>query len=92
MSIGSRINLKAAALVSAMLLSGCMAAAKPVFAEAQDPDLLYRAKCTACHRLYPPRKFTYQKFEAYITKYGKNLSDEERQGLLDYLKENAKQQ
>ena len=85
-------NLKVVVLVSAMSLFGFMAATKQVDAEARDSDLLYRAKCTACHRLYPPQNYTYQKFQAYVTKYGRGLSDEERQRLLEYLKENAKQE
>ena len=84
--------MKAAILASVIFLLGCMAAAKQVNAEARDPDLLYRAKCAACHRVYPPQKYTYQKLQAYVTKYGKGLSDEERQRLLEYLKENAKQE
>ncbi|MDP3788974.1 MAG: cytochrome c [Candidatus Omnitrophota bacterium] len=85
------MNLKVVALVSVMYVFSCMAAAKQADAEERDPDLLYRAKCTACHRVYPPRKYTYQKLETYVTRYGKGLSDEERRRLLEYLKENAKQ-
>jgi len=75
-----------------MFLIGCVATTKQLYAEARDPDLLYRAKCTACHRLYPPQNYTYQEFQTYVTRYGKGLNDEERQRLLDYLKENAKQE
>lgn len=84
--------MRVAVLASVMFLLGCIAAVKQINAEARDPDLLYRAKCTACHRLYPPRNYTYQKWEAYVARYGKGLSDEERQRLLEYLKENAKQE
>ena len=83
--------MKIVVLVFVMFLFGCMAATKQVNAEARDPDLLYRAKCTACHRLYPPRNYTYQKSQAYVARYGRGLSDEERRRLLEYLKENAKQ-
>ena len=84
--------MKVVVFVSIIILFGCMTATKQLYAEARDPDLLYRAKCTACHRVYPPRNYTYQKFQVYITRYGGGLSDEERQRLLDYLKENAKQE
>lgn len=84
--------MKAAILASVMFLFGCTAATKQINAEARDTDLLYRAKCTACHRLYPPQNYAYQKWDAYVTRYGKGLSDEERQRLLEYLKENAKQE
>jgi len=82
--------LKAAVLVFAMLLFGCMAETVHVYAQTRDPDQLYRAKCTACHRLYQSKKHTYNKLQTYVTRYGKGLSDEERRRLLEYLKENAK--
>lgn len=81
-----------AVLVFAMLLVGCTSTTKQANAETPGPDLLYRTKCAVCHRLYPPRNHTYQKFQTYVTKYGKGLSAEERQRLLGYLKENAKQE
>ncbi len=84
--------MKTVVLASLMFLFGYIAAAKQVNAEEQDPDLLYRAKCTACHRIYPPLKYTYQKFQDYVARYGRGLSDEERRRLLEYLKENAKQE
>lgn len=86
------MNVKLVVLISAMFLIGCVATTKQVNAQAQDTDLLYRAKCTACHRLYPAQNYTYQKFQIYVARYGRGLSDEERQRLLEYLKENAKQE
>ncbi len=83
--------MKVVVLVSVMFLIGCAAATKQVNAQARNMDLLYHAKCTACHRLYPIQNYTYQKFQVYVTKYGKGLSDEERRSLLKYLKENARQ-
>ena len=80
------------ALALVMFLAGCTATTRPINTETQGPDLLYRAKCAVCHRLYPPENHTYQKFQAYVTKYGKGLNAEERQRLLGYLKENAKQE
>ena len=84
--------MKAAVLVFIMLMFGCMGTIRQVNAAARDKDLLYRAKCTACHRLYQPQKHTYQKLQTYVIRYGKGLSDEERRRLLDYLKESAKQE
>ncbi len=85
------VRLRVSVLACVMLFFCRMYAAKEAYAQAQDPDLLYRAKCTSCHRLYPPQKHTYQKFQAYVIRYGKGLSDEERRRILEYLKENAKQ-
>lgn len=74
------------------LLFSCMDAAKEAGAAEKNQDLLYRAKCASCHRVYPPQKYTYQKFQNYVARYGKSLTDEERRRLLEYLKENAKQE
>lgn len=74
------------------ILAFCINSAKEADAAARGQDLLYRAKCAACHKVYPPRKYTYQKLQVYVTRYGKGLTDEERQRLLEYLKENAKQE
>jgi len=74
------------------LIFSCMDTVKQADAAAKNQDLLYRAKCAACHKVYPPQKYTYQKFQIYVTRYGKALSDEERRKLLDYLKENAKKE
>lgn len=83
-------NMKAAA-VFVMILFGCMNMAKEAAALTQDANLLYRAKCTACHRVYPPKNYTYHKLQTYAATYGKGLNDEDRRKLLEYLKENAKQ-
>ena len=79
-------------LVFALPLFGCMAIPGKAYAEERESDSLYRAKCAACHRLYPARKHTYQKLQTYVTRYGRGLSDEERRRLLEYLKKNAKQE
>lgn len=85
--------MRALVLVLIMLLSGCMAAAGPVNkVMTGTPGSLYRVKCAACHRIYPPENYTYQKLQSYATKYGKGLSVDERQRLLEYLKDNAKQE
>lgn len=79
-------------LVFTIIFFCCLYAGKEISAEDQDADLLYRAKCASCHRVYTTKKYTYQKFQAYIIKYGRGLNDEERRRLLEYLKENAKQE
>lgn len=82
----------AVVLVFIILLSGCMTMTKQVNTATRSPDLLYRVKCAACHRLYQPQNHSYQKLQTYVTEYGRGLSTEERQRLLEYLKENAKQE
>lgn len=77
---------------AALFASGWLAAAGLARADPPGSDSLYRTKCTACHKLYPARKYTYQKLELYAARYGKGLNPEERSRLLDYFKENAKQE
>ena len=60
------------------------------YAAIKNPDMLYRAKCASCHRVYPPKDYTYKKFQEQIAKYGKALSDDERGAISEYLKANAK--
>lgn len=82
--------MKAILFFLAALLPVCLAAAGQSEAKTQGPDTLYRAKCTACHRVYPPQEHTYQILEEHVARYGKGLDDEERRRILEYLKENAK--
>lgn len=85
-------NMRMTAPVLMMILLGCMYTAKQATAATQDEDLLYRAKCAACHRVYPPKKYTYQTLREHVTTYGKGLGGEERRRLLEYLRKNAKQE
>ncbi|MDI6782514.1 MAG: hypothetical protein QME64_00265 [bacterium] len=51
---------------------------------------VYRMKCIACHRLLPPEQHQYEILEKYVTRYGKNLSINERETLLRYFRGTAK--
>jgi uncharacterized protein YeaO (DUF488 family) len=46
---------------------------------------LYASKCGACHRLINPHEHDRQTWEHYVEKYGKRLSAEQKQLLMDYL-------
>lgn len=83
--------MKASVFVLAALLLVCMTATEQCESGSQEQDALYRTKCSACHRVYPPREHTYQILKEHVAKYGKGLNDDERQRLLEYLKENSKQ-
>lgn len=84
--------MKAAATILVIIPLVCIYTVKPAAAATQNADLLYRSKCAACHRVYPPEKYTYRTLQSRVATYGKKLGDEERRRLLKYLKENAKQE
>ena len=84
--------MKAIVFVLAPLLLVCMTAIEQCEGGSQEQDTLYRTKCSACHRVYPPKEHTYQTLQTQVARYGKGLNDVERQRLLEYLKENAKQE
>lgn len=54
----------------------------------KESERLYRSKCASCHRLLPPKKYSDEKWEEYVIKYGKKLKEEEREKILEYLKAN----
>ncbi|MEW6456124.1 MAG: hypothetical protein AB1410_05335 [Acidobacteriota bacterium] len=53
-------------------------------------EKLYRSKCTVCHNLVPPSKFSFEKWNEYIEKYGKELNQLEKEFIINYLKQNSK--
>ena len=48
-------------------------------------EKLYRANCAACHRLLAPEEHDAPTWEAYIEKYGKRLSAEEKKLVYNFL-------
>jgi len=79
-------------LFLAMLLFGCAAIEKQAKPEISTAKKFYRSNCSICHRLYSPDMYSYQKLEHYVKKYGRGLTSREREVLLEYLKENSKEQ
>ena len=47
--------------------------------------VLYRKNCSSCHALIEPDQFDKKEWNKYVEKYGKKLTIEEKQLLLDYL-------
>ena len=66
--------------IFSLLLSGCIPEAQ------REGGKLYAAKCSSCHRLLPPTDYSLDKFGAYIEKYGKGLTAEEKGRIMDFLK------
>lgn len=70
-------------LMTFVIVSSALAAEKRPLTEG---ERLYRSKCASCHRLLPPKKYSDEKWEEYVIKYGKKIKEEERQKILEYLK------
>ncbi len=79
--------LAAAALASASCAGAPAAEAGPAGAER-----LYRSKCSACHRAYPPSSRDRTAWAEVLPKMAPRakLSDAERARILEYLQANAK--
>lgn len=48
-------------------------------------DMLYRTKCSSCHRLVAPERLDREGWRRYVARYGKKMTAKEREVLLDYL-------
>lgn len=71
-------------LQSYLLMCGCLGPAGRT--EAKDPGRsLYAAQCGACHRLIEPHEQPPDVWQQYVTKYGRRLSADEKQVILNYL-------
>ena len=46
---------------------------------------LYSSKCSSCHRLIPPEKHTPAEWKLYIDRYGKKLTNDQKNALLTHL-------
>lgn len=47
--------------------------------------IMYSRKCSSCHNLIEPSRFDKEQWQYYVDKYGKKMTIEEKQLLLDYL-------
>lgn len=82
------VGLAGVWLLLYLFLSGCSAPAeRPLMPAGQ---ALYSAKCASCHRLLPPKDYTADVWQVYVVKYGKQMTESQRQEILDYLSKNAK--
>ncbi|MHC4927773.1 MAG: c-type cytochrome [Planctomycetota bacterium] len=73
-----------------LILSGC---STPAAQTTMTPgQLLYAGKCGSCHRLIEPEAHSPQVWQHYVDKYGKQLSAEEKQVMLEYLTNDGNRQ
>ncbi len=73
--------------LSALACAGAPAAG----AGSGSADQLYRSRCSACHRAYPPSSRTAGSWAEVLAKMAPRarLSDAERARILEYLQANA---
>jgi hypothetical protein len=64
-----------------LLFHGCHNIAKPM----DQGAIMYSRKCSSCHNLIEPNRFDKEQWQFYVDKYGKKMTIEEKQLLLDYL-------
>lgn len=80
------------AALSAALCALACAGAPATQAGPPGGDRLYRSKCAACHRAYPPASLTGGRWEDVLSRMAPRarLTGAERELLLGYLKANAR--
>ncbi len=85
-------TLLAAASVLALLAVGCAGAPAGGGGADAAADRLYRSKCSACHRAYPPSSRDRDAWATALAKMAPRakLSEAERARILEYLQANAK--
>ena len=72
-----------------LFLYGCSSPAERTSPVDSSASSLYSAKCSSCHRLLPPQDHTIETWRHYVDKYGKTMTDEQKQQVLDFLRHNA---
>jgi mono/diheme cytochrome c family protein len=84
-------TLRAAALALAAVAAAACAGAPSAPAGAGDPERLYRAKCSSCHRPYEPGSRTVSQWMAALDKMAPRarLTPEQRASLGDWLRAHA---
>jgi cytochrome c5 len=68
-----------------MSIPGCSPKASDKNQPMSQGEKLYRGNCATCHRLLAPEEHDGPTWEAYIEKYGKRLSPEEKKLVYNFL-------
>jgi len=63
------------------LIYGCQSM---VF-QMSDGERLYRAKCSSCHNIIEPSRHDRQTWQEYVDEYGRKITIEDKQLILQYL-------
>jgi cytochrome c5 len=62
-------------------IHGCQSVA----VQMSDGEMLYRAKCSSCHNIIEPNRYNNETWQKYVDEYGKKMTIEEKQLVLQYL-------
>ena len=74
-------------LRSYLFICGCSTPANSGDVAESSAKTLYSAKCGSCHRLLPPQDYTSDQWRLYVDKYGKKMTQLQKQTVLDYLEQ-----
>jgi hypothetical protein len=74
-------------LQSCILMHGCSNTAGSFVAA--DGYSLYASKCGSCHRLLSPQDYTTDRWRTYVDKYGKKMTQQQKQAVLNYHQQRA---
>ena len=64
-----------------ILIHGCQSMA----VQMSDGEKLYRSKCSSCHNIIEPKQHDEETWQKYVYEYGKKMTSEEKQLVLQYL-------
>jgi hypothetical protein len=83
------VGLTGILLQSYLLICGCSTPANSGDFADSPAKMLYSAKCGSCHRLLPPQDYTSDQWRLYVDKYGKKMTQLQKQRVLDYIESRA---
>ncbi|MHC4478057.1 MAG: c-type cytochrome [Planctomycetota bacterium] len=63
----------------------CLYGCADMAAQMSPAERLYRAKCSSCHNVIMPGAHAEQSWRAHIDHYGRHLTEEQRQTILQYV-------
>lgn len=72
-----------------IFICGCSSPADTDSSKEPPGRWLYSAKCASCHSLISPQEHTRETWVHYVHKYGKQMTDSEKQQVIEYLASKA---
>ncbi|UCG57177.1 MAG: hypothetical protein JSU70_20210 [Phycisphaerales bacterium] len=75
-------------LISLLLVTGLFLfvnSCGQMMTDMTDAERLYRAKCSSCHAIIEPNRHDEETWRLYVDRYGKKMTDEQKQTVLQHL-------